>query len=100
MALGVPPNAQHIRQAGSALLALEAIRQGHPALEGDAVARREVEARLAVVSAELEDALRRGFVQATWYVRGASHEAGSSQAIAQIASTLADDLPSDTAYPQ
>lgn len=91
VALGVPPNAQHIRRAGSALLALEAIRQGHPALEGDAVARREVEARLAVVSAELEDALRRGFVQATWYARGASYEAGTTKAIAQIASTLADE---------
>ncbi|WP_373502194.1 hypothetical protein [Aestuariivirga sp.] len=90
VALGVPPDVQHIRQAGLALLALEAIRQGHTALEGDAVARREVEARLAVVSAELEDALRQGFVQATWYVRGTCHKAGSSQAIAQIASTLAE----------
>ncbi len=90
VALGVPPNAQQIRQAGSALSAVEAIRQGHTALEGDAVARRELEARLAVVSAELEDALRHGFVHATWYVRGAAHEAGSSQAIVQIASELAD----------
>ncbi|RYH07768.1 ATP-binding protein [Tropicimonas sp. IMCC6043] len=90
VALGVPPNAQQIREAGSSLLALESIRQGHTALEGDAVARREVEARLAVVSTELEDALRQGFVEATWYVRGAGHEAGSSQAIAQIASTLAE----------
>lgn len=90
VALGVPHNAQQIRAAGSALLALEGIRQGHTALEGDAVARREVEARLAVVSAELEEALRQGFVQATWYVRGEGHEAGSSQAIAKIASTLAD----------
>lgn len=90
VALGIPPNAQQIRAAGSALLALEGIRQGHTALEGDAVARREVEARLAVVSAELEEALRQGFVQATWYVHGEGREAGSSQAIAQIASTLAD----------
>lgn len=90
MTLGVPPNAQQIRQAGSAMLALEAIRQGHTALEGDSVARREVEARLALVSAELEDALRQGFIQATWYVRGNGHEAGSGQAIAQIASTLAE----------
>jgi hypothetical protein len=43
-----------------------------------------------VARAELEDALRQGFVHATWYVHGADHEAGSSQAIAQIASTLAD----------
>ncbi|UOM36714.1 hypothetical protein [Acuticoccus sp. I52.16.1] len=90
VALGVPPNAQHIRKSGSALLALERIRQGHPALEGDAVARRELEARLAVVRAELEEALRQGFVLATWYVHGTAHKAGSSQAIAQIASTLAD----------
>ena len=88
--LGVPPNAQHIRGTGAALLALEGIRNGHTGLEGDAVARRELEARLAVARAELEEALRQGFVQASWYVQGAAHEAGSSQAIAQIASRLAD----------
>lgn len=90
VALGVPTNAQQIRQTGSTMLALEAIRHGHTALEGDAVARRELEGRLAVARAELEEALRQGFIHATWYVRGAAHEAGSSQAIAQIASTLAD----------
>lgn len=90
VALGVPPNAQHIREAGSALLALESIHQGHTALEGDAVARRELEARLAVIRGDLEEALLQGFVKATWYVRGSAHEAGSVQAIAQIASRLAD----------
>lgn len=90
VALGVPSNAQNIRQVGSALLALEAIRHGHTALEGDAVARRELEGRLAVVRAELEEALSQGFIHASWYVHGAAHKAGSSQAIAQIASTLAD----------
>ena len=90
VAVGAPPNAQQIRRAGSALLALEGIRHSHSALEGDAVARREVEARLNIVSTELEDALRQGFFQATWYVRGTGIEAGSRQTIAQIASNLAD----------
>ena len=90
VALGVPPNAHQIREAGTALLALEGIRNGHTSLEGDPVARRELEARLTVVRAELEEALRYGFVQASWYVRGTEREAGSSQAIAQIASSLAD----------
>lgn len=90
VALGVPPNVQQIRRAGTALLALEAIRHGHTALDGDAVARRELEARLAIVTAELEEALRYGFVQATWYIHGIAHEAGNSRVLAQIASQLAD----------
>ena len=90
VALGIPPNAQHIRQAGSALLAVEGIRQGHAALEADAVARREIEARLAVAGTELEEALRQGFAQAVWYVRGAEHKVDNGQSLAQIASDLAD----------
>lgn len=90
VALGVPPNAQHISKVGSALLAMESIRQGHPALEGDAVARREVEARLSVVTADLEDALQLGLVEATWYVRGSRYKASSNKAIGEIASTLAE----------
>lgn len=98
VALGVPTNPQQIRQTGSTMLALEAIRHGHTALEGDAVARRELEGRLAAARAELEEALRQGFINATWYVRGVAHEAGSSQAIAQIASTLADATFPDTPH--
>lgn len=98
VALGVPSNAQQIRQLGSVMLALEAIRNGHTALEGDAVARRELEGRLAVVRSELEEALRHGFVHAAWYVRGAAYKAGSSQAIAQIASVIADETFPETPH--
>lgn len=90
VAVGLPTNAEQIRSVGAEYQALQSINQSHPAIEGDAVARRELEARLAVVSADLEEALWTGFLQATWHIRGQEQKAGSSQALARLANQLAD----------
>lgn len=46
-----------IREMASDLAALEHVRATQPELEGDAIARREVDARLARLAADLEDRL-------------------------------------------
>ena len=98
VALGVPPDTRHIRQVGTALITLEGIRRNNAALEGDTVARRELEARLAIARAELEEALHEGLVHATWYIRGTAHKAGSSQAMSQIASNLTHETFPDAPH--
>lgn len=55
-----------IREYASDLVALEAIRAGSPELRGDAVARREVLARIAVASSEVQERMRHAFAEAEW----------------------------------
>ena len=55
-----------IREAAIELLALEAVRAGRSELSGDAVARREVDARIARAAADLEEKLRSAFANAHW----------------------------------
>lgn len=55
-----------IREAATELLALEAVRAGRSELNGDAVARREVDARISRAAADLEDKLRGAFANARW----------------------------------
>lgn len=49
------------------LLALESVRNNRPELAGDAVARREVAARLAVLQGQLETELHKAFDGALWF---------------------------------
>ena len=49
------------------LFALDSVRNDHPELAGDSVARREVSARLAAVQALLESELRKAFDSALWF---------------------------------
>lgn len=84
-----------LRELTSDLAALEYVRAQQPALEGDAVARREIDARLARLSADLDDRLRDAIDQVDWYgpsddlardLRGNTGPAGLSL----LASRLAD----------
>lgn len=49
------------------LLALENVSQNHPELNGDAVARREIAARLAALQGQLESELHKAFDSAQWF---------------------------------
>lgn len=48
------------------LLALERVREGHPALTSDPIARREVQSRLVELSARVETELEYAFESALW----------------------------------
>ena len=91
VAIGMPRNAWFVRNLGKELIALEAVRANRPELEGDHVARREITARIASASAQLEEALRAAFNEATWYVRGKARDERNARALATLVSTLADD---------
>jgi len=89
VALGLPPRFERIRDLGREFVALGEVRDHDPMLDGDAIARREVMARLAHVSADLEEELRLGFEQARWYIGGEVFES-TERSLSAIASQLAD----------
>ena len=90
IAVGLPRNVWRIRDLGAELIALEAVRTSRPELDGDSVARREILARIAAVSAELDEELRAGFANADWYVAGERIELPTGASLSRLASALAD----------
>jgi energy-coupling factor transporter ATP-binding protein EcfA2 len=90
VAIGMPRNAFRIRDLGRELIALEAVRVSRPELDGDNVARREIIARMAAVSAALEEDLRVGFAEADWHVAGARIELPPGASLSRLASELSD----------
>lgn len=90
LAMGLPRNASRIRELGRELTALEAVRSGRPELDGDGVARREITARIAALSASLEEDLREGFGNADWFFGGETLEFPVSGNLSALASELAD----------
>lgn len=90
VAVGLPRNANRIRELGRELLALEMVRSMRTELDGDSVARREITARIAAVSADLEEELRNGFANAEWFVGGDRVILPSGSSLSRLASDLAD----------
>ena len=96
LGIGFPWNALTIRDLGTELIALETVRSTRPELEGDGVARREITARIAAISAQLEEELRAAFAGANWYVAGKSEHDSGAHALARLVSRLADETFSQT----
>ncbi|MNR96923.1 hypothetical protein D3C71_384380 [compost metagenome] len=55
-----------VREMAADLAALEQVRANRPELEGDAIARREIDARLARLSIDLEDRLGEAINSVAW----------------------------------
>jgi len=87
--VGVPPNHAKIEELGSELVALQQVATRHE-LQGDAVARREVHARLAEVRSSLQEELRAGIVNAKWQL--GADPAVPGLRLSKIASDLAEKL--------
>lgn len=87
IAVGVPPNHVRIEDLGAELIALQHVESRHE-LSGDKVARREVQARLSSVRANLEEQLRAAVSQATWMAGDMEPVAGIR--LSQMSSNLAD----------
>jgi hypothetical protein len=88
VAIAVAAGGDQLRDVGLELLALEALERRYPEIEGDRVARREISARIASVSAVLEDELRTAFVASDWYVKGTLYKITSDFSLSQLASDL------------
>lgn len=66
VAVGWSRDGYTIRELAQELLALETVRAERAELNGDAVARREVNAQIARSAAELEERVRQAFLSAEW----------------------------------
>jgi hypothetical protein len=73
------------------LLALEKVRTERLELQGDAVARREVDARLADLQGQLEAELHRAYDNATWHQKRHHPKRLSNSELNNLASELADN---------
>ena len=98
VAVGWSRDGYTIRELAQELLALETVRAERVELNGDAVARREVNARIARAAADLEERVRQAFLSAEWKAAAARgsdmtltipQDAGLA-GLNAVASTLAD----------
>ena len=90
VAVGFAPNCGRISSLGKELSALDNIRKNSPELEGDSVARREIEARTTVMKAQLQASLQASLDQAKWFVRGRIQFGKKLSSLSSLASSLAD----------
>jgi len=90
IAFGLPPRCDHLLALGREFVALGEVRDHHALLEGDVVARREVDARLSHISARLAEQLRLALEEATWFICGEEFDS-KNQALSMVASRLADE---------
>ncbi|QKL61275.1 ATP-binding protein [Ralstonia solanacearum] len=92
--IGIPENHARIAELSAELVALEQVKDRHE-LSGDAVARREVYARLAATRADLEDQLQAAVSLAKWH-DGTDEVVEPGSKLSPVASGLAEELFSDS----
>jgi hypothetical protein len=88
--VGIPTNHARIAELSGELVALEQVKERHE-LSGDAVARREVYARLAATRAALEDQLQSAVSRAKWH-KGKHQIVEPGEKLSPEASMLAENL--------
>ena len=89
--VGLPQGPWDIDALVRELLALEQIRDGAPELQGDRVARREIEGRTSYLQGYIESELVRAFNSARWYRKGHRAQPLGHGKLNGLASDLADD---------
>ncbi len=89
--VGLPKEAWDISWLAKELLALEKVRDENPELQGDRVARNEVDARIADTQGRIESGLSRAFDNAVWYRRHREPDSLSHSELNSLASDLADE---------
>jgi len=87
---GVPKGHHRLAEYADELAALEYVAVSTPALEGDAVARREISARLQQLRGNLESALRDAFSTATWFNGDNVFQSTAQEGLSPIASLICD----------
>ncbi len=92
--IGIPENHVRIAELSAELVALEQVKDRHE-LSGDAVARREVYARLAATRANLEDQLQAAVSLAKWH-DGSDQVVDPGAKLSPVASGLAEELFGDS----
>ena len=90
VAVGFSSSCDRISSLGKELGALDNILKNSPELEGDSVARREIEARITSVKAHLQASLQTSLNQTRWFVRGRIQLRKTMSSLSSLASNLAD----------
>ncbi len=93
---GVPHGQSGIMERAAELTALEHVAKNKPELEGDSVARREVEARLRQVRSDLAGDLSEAFGDAHWYCAGRRFKSDAAHGLSPLASTVCGDVFGET----
>lgn len=88
--IGLSRRAWGIVDLARELLALEKVRSESLELQGDAVARRELDARLGDLQGQLEAELNRAYSNADWYLKGEEARRLNSAEVTALASELAN----------
>lgn len=98
--VGWTRDSYRLRELTADLAALEYVRGHRPELDGDAVARREIDARIAKLNGDLDDQLRDAISAVDWYgpddAEIDSVDASGPAGLSLLASKLADWLFPDT----
>ena len=89
--VGLPQAQWDVTTLTRELLALEQIRNDSPELQGDGVARREIEGRIAHLQAYIESSLVKAFDTARWYRGRKRARALSARELNGLASDLAEE---------
>jgi len=90
--IGVPSNAEKVGDLQLELSALDRIFKNSSLLEGDAVARREIDTRKTAITFELEEEMRSAFNGARWFIEGEEIKDKSSSGLSSLASDIADKV--------
>jgi hypothetical protein len=85
---GVPRGQLNVLEQAAEMAALESVATNTPELEGDAVGRREIDARIRQLRSELEGALRDAFVDARWFYNGEKHDTNRTDGLSPLASEV------------
>ena len=88
--VGLPQKAWNFNSLARELLATEQVRDESPELQGDRVARREVEARVSSLRGYIEGELKRAFDGALWHGKDRKAERLTQARLNGLASDLAD----------
>ena len=91
LVVGLSKETWNFTSLAKELLATERVRDETPELQGDRVARREVESRIANLRGYIEGELARAFDCALWHTRGQRGELLTLAQLNGLASKLADD---------
>lgn len=91
VAVGFSPSYERINDLGKELSALHDIKKNNPELEGDSVARREIEARITIVKEQLQTILKTSLNKTRWFVGGRRRQSRITSSLSVFASKLADE---------
>ncbi|MXY70166.1 MAG: ATP-binding protein [Acidobacteriia bacterium] len=90
LVVGLAQGSRSVLLLARELFALDGVRNDHPELAGDAVARREVSARLATLQTLLETELHRALDNALWFNRNQPPGRLRQRDLNTLASDMAD----------